>query len=142
MCRWKTAGMRHRVAALIQREGRLLVVRQRSRGARGRHDGPAYLTPPGGGIEQGETPAQAVTREVREEVGLTVLRAQHVADIAEPGGTTAVFTATVAVGDPTLGVDPELDCTCPRMVGLEWVPAPELDAWRGPDARSLLRMER
>ena len=36
------------------------------------HDGRDYWTLPGGGIEAGESPAQAAQREVHEETGLQV----------------------------------------------------------------------
>ncbi|MBB2892340.1 NUDIX domain-containing protein [Flexivirga oryzae] len=132
--------MRQRVAALIQRHGRLLVVRQRSRGQSGRHDGPPYLTPPGGGVEAHETLQDAVVREVKEEVGLDVVSTTFVTRLDHRGGNTALFSASVADGDPVLGFDPEIECDCPRLVGIEWVPAPPLDAWRGADALSLLKV--
>lgn len=113
--------MRQRVAALIERDGQLLVARQRARGPTGRHDGVLYLTPPGGGIELGETPVDAVIREVREEVVLIVSSATFLACIDHPGGRTAVYEVVVEPGGPVSGMDPEIECDCPRLVGLEWV---------------------
>lgn len=133
--------VRQRVAALIERDGNLLVVRQRARGALGRHDGVQYLTPPGGGVEPGESWAQAVAREVMEETGLIVTSTSFVCRINHPGGSTAVFSASVEAGVPVLGVDPDIECDCPRLVGLEWVPAPPHDAWWGPEALSTLKVE-
>ncbi|MGW1741337.1 NUDIX hydrolase [Nocardia sp. NPDC001965] len=52
------------VSALVQdREGRILLIR--------RSDNGKYSVP-GGGLEAGETVAQAVVREVREETGIEV----------------------------------------------------------------------
>jgi 8-oxo-dGTP diphosphatase len=42
------------------------MVRQRGTGSSGRHDGQEHWTLPGGGIQPGETPEQAVMREVAE----------------------------------------------------------------------------
>ena len=68
---------RKRAAAVIIRDGRLLMVRQRGTGLSGRHDGQEYWTLArtltGGGIQPGETPEQAVMREVAEETGLEPL---------------------------------------------------------------------
>jgi len=64
---------RNRAAAVIIRDGRLLMVRQRRTGLSGRHDGQEYWTLPGGGIQPGETPEQAVMPEVAEETGLEPL---------------------------------------------------------------------
>jgi 8-oxo-dGTP diphosphatase len=133
--------MRQRVAALIERHGHLLVVRQRARGPSGRHDGALYLTPPGGGIEPGETPAEAVIREVREEVGLTATSATFVARVDHPGGWTRMYLVVVEPGEPALGVDPEIECDCPRLVGIDWVPAPPRAVWSSANALSSLKVE-
>ena len=133
--------MRHRVAALIERDGQLLVARQRARGPSGRHDGALYRTPPGGGIEAGETPVDAVIREVREEVGLTVTAAVFVARVEYLSGSTEIYHVRVEPGEPVLGVDPEIECECPRLVGLEWVPAPDRHVWNSEDAVQALKAE-
>jgi len=53
-----------RVAAAILIGGRFVLVRHRGR------DGAAYHLLPGGGVELGETLAETLEREVREETGL------------------------------------------------------------------------
>ncbi len=58
--------MRVRAAAiLIEHDQVALIERHRS----GRH----YFTFPGGGVEEGESPVQAVVREMEEETGLRVV---------------------------------------------------------------------
>ncbi len=52
------------VSAAIIRDGRVLIVRRRMP--------PGIYTLPGGVVETGETLAQAVVREVREETGLDI----------------------------------------------------------------------
>lgn len=53
------------VAAVVAQDGRYLLVEERAGGS-------VVLNQPGGHIETGETPEQAVVREVREETGCTV----------------------------------------------------------------------
>ncbi|MBT2477794.1 NUDIX hydrolase [Streptomyces sp. ISL-94] len=113
---------RRRVAAVIIRDGCVLMVRERGRGPAGRHDGPEYWTLPGGGLEAGEQPEEAVRREVAEEVGLRALGVRYAYDSPYPSGWTSCFRVDVEPGEPVLGVDPDLECDCPRMVGLIWVP--------------------
>ena len=55
--------VRHRACAALIRDGKILMVRHV-------HDGKNYWTLPGGGIEPGESAAQAAEREVKEETGL------------------------------------------------------------------------
>lgn len=54
------------VSAAIVRDGKILVVRRARPPAHG------VFTLPGGVVELGETLTQAVTREVREETGMTI----------------------------------------------------------------------
>ncbi|GHJ46777.1 hypothetical protein Cs7R123_41190 [Catellatospora sp. TT07R-123] len=114
---------RRRAAAVIVRDGHVLMVRERGRGPEGRHDGVEYWTLPGGGIAAGESAQDAVVREVAEEVGLTAVSVRHLADMPFPSGPTTVFAVEVAPGEPVLGAE-DYGCDCPMMVGLDWVPLP------------------
>jgi 8-oxo-dGTP diphosphatase len=117
---------RARVAGVIVRCGRVLMVRQRAVGPTGRHDGLEYWVLPGGGVEPGESAEQALAREVREEVGLTCLGARYLFDAIYPSGRTACYAVEVPPEEvPRLGTD-GLPRDCPRMVGLAWVPVPPL----------------
>ena len=62
-------------------------------------------------------------REVFEETGLVVSDARYVLEMPYPSGMTSVFTVTVADGEPRAGRD---DGIGPEMLGLDWLPAPEL----------------
>ena len=64
------------VSAAIFHEGRFLLVRRGRAPARGLY---AF---PGGRIEPGETPAEAVRREVMEETGARVASIAHIVDLA------------------------------------------------------------
>jgi 8-oxo-dGTP diphosphatase len=129
---------RRRVAAVIVRDDRVLMVRERNRGPEGRHDGVEFWTLPGGGVEPGESDEDAVRREVREEVGLHVRTLRPVFGFAYPSGPSVAYQVEVDAGDPKLGVDPGLDCDCPRMVGLDWVPLPPLHGDTGDRAVPML----
>ena len=82
----------------MERDGKVLVIR--------RHlDGRDYAVLPGGGIEAGESPAEAAVRELREECTLNgtvdglLLQGEH-------GGRSASYFRIVGVeGDPVPGGD-------------------------------------
>ena len=56
------------VAAIIKRDGRILACRRPPHKARG-----LLWEVPGGKVEPGETPEEAIVRECREELGITLV---------------------------------------------------------------------
>ena len=62
---------------------------------------------PGGGVKHGEQPAQAATREVREELGLEIAQWRPLGDVAaridHRLGALSCFTAEIA------GLEPRID---------------------------------
>lgn len=68
-----------------------------------------------------EPPAQAAVREVAEEVGLRVSSYRFLWSVPYPSGPTMVYAVDCDDAEPRLGIDPDLTCDCPRMVGLDWI---------------------
>jgi len=68
------------VAAVIERSDRRLLVGQR----RSHDTSPLKWEFPGGKVEPGESPAQALARELREELGATLRRAAPIGSIEYP----------------------------------------------------------
>jgi ADP-ribose pyrophosphatase YjhB (NUDIX family) len=106
------------VGALIVRDGRVLLAR------RGREPYRDWWDVPGGFMEAGETPEEAVAREVAEESGLEVKSLELLAifpDTYGAGGAPTInlhYLVEVAPGEP----EPYSDVTEFRWFGPEQVP--------------------
>jgi 8-oxo-dGTP pyrophosphatase MutT (NUDIX family) len=86
----------HRAVAVVERGGRLLLIRRRR--------GPLeYAVLPGGGVEPGETPEQAVLRELEEECGLTGTVARLLLEADHGGRRASYFEVVGTDGEPVLG---------------------------------------
>jgi 8-oxo-dGTP diphosphatase len=113
-----------RLQGAIVREGWLLVVRCTLPG-----EAP-FWTLPGGGREAGESDAQAVAREVREELGVAVEVGAVLDDVLAdpPDGTYArwrTFACRLVGGEPAAcGTDGSAELTAVR-----WLPLASPDQW-------------
>lgn len=87
------------VAAILERDGRILICRRRPEQAH-----PLKWEFPGGKVEAGETPAQALARELDEELGLAVSGAQEIAryEYTYPGKSAIelIFLRADFAGEP------------------------------------------
>jgi len=103
---------RPRAVAVVERDGKVLVIR--------RHlDGRDYAVLPGGGIEDGEAPADAAARELAEECGLAARELSAIGTFwAAPGYSTElvhVFEATGLSGADPADLDDDEDIEVERL---------------------------
>ena len=104
--------MRQRVYAAILRQGQILMVQHTESGR-------SYWTLPGGGIEAGETPEEAVLREVWEETGLVGLNPRFL--FLDSKGQEQCFMVEVDPDAQAIqGYDPELPSDAQMIGGLAW----------------------
>lgn len=115
-----------RVAAVVERGGRLLLVRHEKPGR------DPYWVLPGGRLEPGETIPECAAREVREETGLCASFAGvlYVGEFLREGRHTVDVTVRMAVDEGSeakLGSDPEVAPDAePTLRGLRWFGPEEL----------------
>ena len=105
-------------AVIKDDQGRLLLIK------RGHAPGAGLWSLPGGRIEPGETDAEALVREMREETGLVIDPGQLIGTVRRPAPDGAVFdirdyAATVTGGTLRPGDD---------AAGARWVDASELES--------------
>ena len=113
-----------RLQAAIVRDHRLLLVQCTMPGE------PPFWVLPGGGREAGERDAEAVAREVREELGVTVEVGAVLDDVPAdpPDGTYTrwrTFACRIIDGEPAAcGNDGGAELTAVR-----WLPLAAIDEW-------------
>ena len=105
-------------AVITDEHGRLLLIK------RGHEPGTGLWSLPGGRIEPGETDAEALVREMREETGLEVEPGPLLGAVQRPAGNGDVidirdYAATVTGGTLTPGDD---------AADARWVSAAELES--------------
>jgi 8-oxo-dGTP pyrophosphatase MutT (NUDIX family) len=110
--------MNEAIVAVIERRGRVLVIR--------RADGvpfPGYWTPLSGRLEPGESQAEALVREVQEEVGLAVRPGRKVWECPTHDGRYRLNWWTALLDDETSEVVPD-----PLEVGdFRWIEPAEFE---------------
>jgi 8-oxo-dGTP diphosphatase len=123
------------VGAVLERGGLILAAR---RGAGMTQ--PGLWEFPGGKVEPGESPAEALRREVAEELGCTVEVGAHVARCEHESASRVVvldtYRCTVVAGEPHAIEHDEIRWLAPSdLVDLTWSPADR------PTVRRLLSSE-
>jgi 8-oxo-dGTP diphosphatase len=122
------------VAAVMVRDGRVLACRRAAH-----KPGAGTWEFPGGKVEPGERPEEALAREIREELGIDVTVGALVDRSEVPVGDRVIDLACY-LADP---VGP-LPTTSTDHDELRWVPVAELGtlAWSAPDLPAVARLIR
>lgn len=111
--------MRTVVAAVIERSDRRLLIGQRRRG----DTSPLKWEFPGGKVEQGETPEDALARELKEELGVTLQkcipigRVVHKYAEAPEDLEILFFAAAIAGGEPEARSFEQIAWALPKELG-------------------------
>jgi 8-oxo-dGTP diphosphatase len=86
-----------------------------------------YTVLPGGGVEEGEAPAEAAVRELKEETGLRGTVVESLATIQHDDRRTHYFRLTAALGRPVLGGPEAASQTEDNRYHPLWVPVADLE---------------
>ena len=112
---------RSRSVAIVIRNGKILMERVFCFGRE-------FFTVPGGGIEEGETPEQAVLRELKEECGLEGTIVRQLAKQYKRG-KHAEYSFEVSIPadqEPVTGCDPEESAEDPPLKEVLWMDLNEI----------------
>jgi 8-oxo-dGTP diphosphatase len=116
--------MRQAVRAIIIRDNQLLVMHRNKFGQE-------YYSLVGGGVDLGETPEQALVREVKEETSLVISRYRlvFIEEAGHPFGTQLIFVADYPGGEAVLPEEsPEaaINKLGKNLYKVEWLPLGQL----------------
>jgi 8-oxo-dGTP diphosphatase len=113
--------MKDRAVGIIVRGDLLLTIHRRKHCTE-------YYTLPGGGVERGESVAEACVREIREETGLVATIGDRLLTLENAGRTEYYFAADAPAGEVLLGGE-EAEANSPvNQYTLTWLPLDELAA--------------
>jgi 8-oxo-dGTP diphosphatase len=108
--------MRQRASAVIIKDGKILLIRRR-------HNGVEYLVYPGGGIEEGEAPIDALRREVSEELGLEIKSSpEPLFELMNKGQKEFFFLVKDFSGKERMGGPEAIRMNENNSYELEWLP--------------------
>lgn len=104
-----------RVQAIVTRDHRVLMVKHRQ-------DNQEWWCLPGGGLEEGESPAQGALRELEEECnvrGHLVRQTSHL--IYAPEDEAYSFLIDIGDQEPSLGYDPDVAEEKQVLADVQWL---------------------
>lgn len=113
---------RDRSQAVVCRQGKLLLVEHVLKGR-------DFYNLPGGGIEEGETPAEAALRELEEEAGVRGKIVRPLTIEYKPDMLSRIFSFLVEIPEdavPVKGIDPELSAEEQTIKGVKWLALDEI----------------
>jgi 8-oxo-dGTP diphosphatase len=118
--------VRIRICGVLVENGRLLLVKHRGLGPEG-----YYWSPPGGGMEFGESCRMALVREMKEETGLEVISGEFLAfheHIDQRFHAMELFFRVQRLGGTLiLGIEPESVQSGPVLEEIAWFSREELE---------------
>jgi mutator protein MutT len=119
-----TQPIRETARGVILQDDNFLFIRRTRQNSEGSID--TWLSIPGGGLNPGETPEQAVVREMKEELGIDVAIKSLlvVQDVPSDKSRHYYFLCTISSGEPHLQEESEeykrMQGKVPNIYAIEW----------------------